>query len=112
MVIDIQEIKSPLSQIVSFYIRLALPRAYYYSFSKTVKSVFDYQAHVGYVKQLRDQWVKYWKHNKLDFVVCPGFACQAIPHAQSNKLGYVLAYTFIWNILDMVVGSVPVTLVK
>jgi hypothetical protein len=50
MVIDIQEIKSPLSQIVSFYIRLALPRAYYYSFSKTVKSVFDYQAHVGYVK--------------------------------------------------------------
>ncbi len=61
---------------------------------------------------MRSQWIKYWKSNKLDFVLCPGFGCQALPHQKSDQVGLVAAYAFAWNVLDMVAGSIPITLVK
>lgn len=55
--------------------------------------------------------MSYWRDLHLDFIICPGFACQAMPHGKSEKLGLASAYVFLWNVLDMVVGSMPVTVV-
>ena len=49
---------------------------------------------------------------RLDLVICPGFGCQAFPHTKSDLLSVAAAYTFIWNVLDMPVGSVPITCVR
>lgn len=103
---------TPMRAIASFYAKHALPSAYYYSFSKQVKNVMEYQTHIGEIGELKRKFIEYWRSQSLDFVVCPGFPCPAIPHGQSNKLGYPLAYTFIWNILDMVAGALPVTIVR
>jgi len=42
----------------------------------------------------------------------PGFGSQATTHAFSEKMGLTAAYTFIWNVLGMTVGSMPITLCK
>ena len=49
---------------------------------------------------------------RLDLVICPAFGCQAFPHTKSDLLSVAAAYTFIWNVLDMPVGSVPITCVR
>lgn len=54
----------------------------------------------------------YWKSQRLDIVISPGFGCQAFPHGKSDVLSVAAAYTFIWNFLDMPVGSLPITCVR
>jgi len=90
-----------------------MPRSHFYFFDKKIYSeTIDYQKHIGEICNLRTKWIKYWKDNKLDFVITPGAGCQAFPHGKSELLGLVCAYTFIWNILDHAVGSMPITTVR
>lgn len=72
----------------------------------------EYQHHLGYINELKGLWVDYWRKNKFDFVICPGFGSQAFPHGKSEKISLAAAYTFIWNVLDMTVGAMPVTVVR
>ena len=51
----------------------------------------------------------YWREQKLDFVVMPGLGSQALEHGRSKDTSLSICYTLIWNMLDMVVGSMPVT---
>ena len=99
--------------LLSWPLRKFQPRPYLYFFErKPFDSVIDYQHHLGHITELKTNWVRYWKQNKLDFVICPGFGSQAFPHGKSEKLGLTGAYTFIWNVLDMVSGAMPVTVVQ
>ncbi len=40
----------------------------------------EYQSHVGEIDSIRGKWMDYWKLEKLDFVIAPGFGCQAFLH--------------------------------
>jgi hypothetical protein len=42
----------------------------------------------------------------------PGFGSQATLHGYSEKATLAAAYTFIWNVLGMTVGAMPVTICK
>lgn len=67
---------------------------------------------MGRIDKYKQEWIKYWLNNNLDFVICPGFGSQAIPHGGSEKTSLAASYTFIWNVLDMSVGTIPVTIVQ
>ena len=60
----------------------------------------------------RKKVVDYWKENKLDFIICPGFGAQAFKHGMARQTTLAVAYTCIWNLLNLPVGSVPVTVVR
>lgn len=65
-------------------------------------------------KQMQDSqafYDLYAKHN-IDCIVMPGFAVPAVKHGHSQKLGYTCLYTFLFNVLDMPVAAIPVTLVR
>ena len=54
-----------------------------------------------------------WLQDNLDFIVCPGFAFQAPTLRSTNELGVLPAiYNFIFNVLDVPVGSLPVTICR
>lgn len=54
-----------------------------------------------------------WRQDNLDFIICPGFALQAPTKGTSNDLGTLPAlYNFMWNVLDVPTGCVPVTLCR
>lgn len=89
------------------------PRVYKYFLKQgPYGKVIEYQKHFGNISQLRAKWVHYWREKKLDFVICPGFGCQAFPHGKSERLGLTAGYTLVWNVLDMTVCAMPVTLVR
>ena len=57
--------------------------------------------------------MKTWNTDKLDFIIGPGFGTQAPFISESCKMGVLPAmYANIWNVLDMTVGSLPVTKVR
>lgn len=61
---------------------------------------------------MRKQWIHYWRANKLDVVICPGFGSEATNHNTYDKITFTAAYTFVWNILAMTACSIPVTVVR
>lgn len=75
-------------------------------------STLEYQRHLGDISEHRKKWIKYWRDQKLDFVISPGFGCYPVYHGQAAYLGFAASYTFIWNILDMTTGSIPVSVVR
>lgn len=49
----------------------------------------------------------------LDFIICPGFALQAPTIGTTDHLGSLPAlYNFLWNVLDLPAGCLPVTLCR
>ena len=62
-------------------------------------TVYEYFLHVSRIRELRKKMIKYWKENKLDFIICAGFACPANRHGTSTKITLAAAYTYIWNLL-------------
>ena len=56
--------------------------------------------------------MKFWQEHELDLIVCPGFGCHAYLQGKASDLGLARAYVIVWNVLDMVAGSLPVTTVK
>lgn len=48
----------------------------------------------------------------MDFIICPGFGSQALRHGFAKQTSLAVAYTFIWNVLNLPVGSLPITVVK
>jgi fatty acid amide hydrolase len=53
-----------------------------------------------------------WKDKNLDFIICPGFGSQAQKHGYSKFCNLAAAYTFVWNVLEMVAGTIPITRVR
>jgi hypothetical protein len=52
----------------------------------------------------------WWKDQKLDHIITPGFGCQPNLLNLSEALWPCVAYTFIWNLLNMPAGALPVTI--
>ena len=104
---------TPGKFLLGIMIKILYPRIHFY-FVETSRnmSVFDYQWHLGMIQRYRNAWVKYWREQQLDFVIAPGFGCQAVRHTKSDLMGLAASYTFLWNMLDMSVGSIPVTTVR
>lgn len=76
------------------------------------KTAYEYFKAIFELRRLQTEWINYWKNNQLDLVVAPGFGSQPQLHGTS-KIGMVSAcYTFIWNVLEMAVGAMPVTVVR
>ena len=67
---------------------------------------------MGQLQGYKSEWIKYWKQNKLDFIIAPGFGCQALKHGLSQHTALTAAYTFVWNLLDMPALSMPITRVR
>ena len=61
---------------------------------------------------MKEQWISYWRKQKLDFVVFPGFASEAANHGSSKDGSFLATYTYIFNILRMTSCSLPVTVTK
>ena len=54
-----------------------------------------------------------WKQQNLDFIIAPGFGTQAPLVGLSCKMSILPSmYSNIWNVLDMTVGSLPITKVR
>lgn len=53
-----------------------------------------------------------WRRLNLDFIICPGFGCQAVKHTFAEHTTLAAAYNFIWNLLETPTGSIPITRVK
>lgn len=90
-----------------------MPRIHYYLLEKSKgMSAYDYQAHAGRIFQYRKEWINYWQDQKLDYVVTIGFGSQALLHGNSELTSLAAGYTFLWNVLEMCVGAMPVTTVQ
>ncbi|KDQ10331.1 hypothetical protein BOTBODRAFT_36235 [Botryobasidium botryosum FD-172 SS1] len=50
-----------------------------------------------------------WDANDFDVVLAPGLACPAIPHTWSKDLATLTAATILYNVLDIPVGTIPVS---
>jgi Asp-tRNA(Asn)/Glu-tRNA(Gln) amidotransferase A subunit family amidase len=61
------------------------------------------------VNEYKQEFAKYWRKNKLDFIITPGFGSQACLHGYSETTSLAAAYTFIWNVLGTTVGLMPIT---
>ena len=53
-----------------------------------------------------------WKNNKLDVIIAPGFATKALKNGLSKTLSLAACYAFIWNLLQMTCGNIPITTVR
>lgn len=87
-----------------------MPRLYSYLLKNAqAMSTLEYQKHTGKIVEYRAQWINYWRQKQLDFIISPGFGSQAVKHGFCEFTSLLVAYTGIWNVLDMVVGAMPVT---
>ena len=64
------------------------------------------------MQEYRQELARFWREKQLDFIIMPGFGCQAPLHGYSEKMSLPAAYTFMWNVLGTTVGSMPVTLCR
>lgn len=55
------------------------------------------------------RYVESWRALGLDAIICPSFACTALPHDAPVKLPPATSYTTVFNLLDFAAGVVPVT---
>lgn len=82
------------------------------SFAKQLSS-YEYLRLADKSDNLKRSFIQMWLQDDLDFIICPGFALQAPNHGSTDELGSLAAiYNFIWNVLDVPTGSIPVTLCR
>jgi hypothetical protein len=61
---------------------------------------------------MRTNFVKWWKSLGLDHIVTPGYGSQPNLHNIVEDVIPCKFYTFIWNLLNMPAGALPVTVVR
>lgn len=105
----ITQLNSCLFCLASCFMKSTQPRMGKLVEASKRLSTYEYQCMIGRAKELRQEWVDYWRSNRLDLVICPNFAMEAPNHGSSNEGSLLAAYTFIWNILGVPVASTPVT---
>ena len=105
----ITQLNSCLFSLASCFMKCTKPRMGKLVEASKKLSTYEYQCMIGRAKELRQEWVDYWRNNRLDLVICPNFAMEAPNHEASNEGSLMAAYTYIWNVLGMPVASTPVT---
>lgn len=59
-------------------------------------------------RKFHEHWMSY---GDFDCLIFPAGALPAIKHDTFDQLSFAASYTFLWNLLDYSVGSIPVTCV-
>lgn len=75
------------------------------------RSVFEYWKLNENIQDFRESFLKQWKANKLDAVICPGFAYPAFESGKASMVLGGVTYTVMYNLLNYPAGSLPVTTV-
>ncbi len=76
------------------------------------KSAYEFLCMVERQKELKDKFFRFWQDQKLDALLSPGFTYPAQKLGDAKDLLIGACYTFIFNVLNLPTGAVPVTLVK
>ena len=106
-------LSAPVRGLVNIIARNIFPRLYAHLLDGVhPMTTLEYQTNIGQIQEFKSEWMKYWKQNKLDFVIAPGFGCQAVKHSLSEHTALAATYTFLWNVLDMPSLAMPVTRVR
>ncbi|XP_052095457.1 vitamin D3 hydroxylase-associated protein-like [Mytilus californianus] len=77
-----------------------------------VKSITEYWDLALQIKEYKTEFLKKWRDNKLDAMICPGFAYTAIPHGTVQYVISGVTYTILYNLLNYPAGILKVTNVK
>ena len=77
------------------------------------------ETNVGKVWRIQDEISTYQSSIRrqledlhVDCIICPGFACPATRLDTFSYISFCAIYSFIWNIVDVPVGLIPVTRVE
>lgn len=111
-VMAISSMNAILFWIVKKIYNITAPRLGFLLQGSDKKTVHEYLQHAGKVVEFRQQFAKFWREKKLDFIIMPGFGSQPCLHGYSETTSLAAAYTFMWNVLGTTVGSMPVTLTR
>lgn len=76
------------------------------------RSTHEYLVNVGKMHEMKDQWISFWREQKLDFLIFPGFATEGTSHGSSKDGSYLATYTYVFNILRMASCSLPITVTR
>ncbi|KAL3831430.1 hypothetical protein ACJMK2_023181 [Sinanodonta woodiana] len=72
-------------------------------------SVYEWWQQAKAVEMYKDKFQKKWCDLGLDGVICPVFACAAVPHGDVSKLLGAGTYPMLYNVLNYPAGSLPLT---
>lgn len=98
---------------MKWLVKMLQPRVGLVLEAATRLSLHQYLESVGRIYEMREEWIRYWRSNKLDFVVSPGLGFQATDHGFANDGSLLcLAYVALWNILAMPCCTLPVTVTR
>lgn len=76
------------------------------------KSVAELWCLVGQRDALRREYFELFASERLDAILCPGTAIPAVEHGASKFVAIAMSYTYIFNLLNVPVGSVPVARIR
>lgn len=74
-----------------------------------VGSIDEYWELAMQIEAYKSDFLKKWNDNKLDALICPGFAYPAIPHGTVQYCTAGVTYTTLYNLLNYPAGMLKVT---
>ncbi|XP_052799588.1 fatty-acid amide hydrolase 1-like isoform X2 [Mya arenaria] len=74
-----------------------------------LKSVADWFQHAISLQNYKDEFLRAWRTQNLDAVICPVFATVAPPNQTSVEFISAGSYCMLYNVLNYPGGAVPVT---
>ncbi|KAK3588105.1 hypothetical protein CHS0354_012163 [Potamilus streckersoni] len=77
--------------------------------SKGCRSVCEWWQQAEVVEAYKDKFMKKWDDLGLDGVICPVFACVAVPHGYVTEIIGAGTYSMLYNVLNYPAGSLPLT---
>ncbi|GBG31674.1 Glutamyl-tRNAGln amidotransferase subunit A, mitochondrial [Hondaea fermentalgiana] len=76
------------------------------------RTVMEYWELTKEVEKYRADFCALMKDQGVDALICPGGALPALPHGVSKKLAVTASLTYLFNLLHLPAGTVPVTTVR
>jgi fatty acid amide hydrolase len=76
-----------------------------------LRSLYEYKTYDYIIAKYREDLFALWGKNNLDAIICPGFGSPAVKLGKGCNLTESAIYTYVWNILNVPSGTMPVTLV-
>jgi fatty acid amide hydrolase len=75
------------------------------------RTIYEYKIFDYLISKCREDLFAMWGKNNLDALICPGFGCPAVKLGSGCNLTECAIYTYVWNILNVPSGTLPVTVV-
>ena len=100
-----------ISYIYNFFSNIGYPRYRYFWNAKQDISAYEACQLRCEIDEYRNAFMRKYHAMNLDAVICPGFGTVANKHDKSLSFSHAYSYTMIYNVLEVPVGSVPVSVV-